>query len=569
MRQIRYTSVFIVFVFLVVSCKDSSTSEAHQKSPESGGSFRIAETTPVASIFPHSLTNQAEGLVALQIHDCLTHLNVKTMEVTPGLAEKWDVSPDGKTITFHLRKGAYFHADKCFDNERGPEITSKDVKYSFELLCTQRPENFNFSSVLKDRVVGANEYYEQSKNSKPGDLKGFKIIDNYTFSVELTHPSAVFLQVMANPAIAILSEKAVTTYGKDCKVGAGPFMYDASSTKENFVLIKNPDYYGVDASGYALPYLDTVIVNVLPSIEDALTMFEQGQVDLINALPSGRVKDVVEKHIKEFESSPPTFILDRKADMLSQYYTFNVTKAPFDNVKVRQAINYAINRDKIVETVLQGQAYGPATHGITPSTFSGYDITKIDGYSFDPEKAKKLLSEAGYPGGIGFPSINVLVNSGSSRNTSVIAEIQKQLKDVLNINTSFESLPNGQKFDLEIHGQGDLFRDGWVADYPSPESFLSLFVGENVPSDPTQISYPNTGRYNNLQFDELFKKGYNSSNKDTCYKYFMQAEQLLIKDAPIIPLWYEGAYRLISNRINGFYASPMRFYDLTTVSVKK
>lgn len=564
--------IYIAFLSLsLIACHHEDHADQRKVSPKSGGVFRVAESMPVTTLFPRILTGQTEGLVASQIHAGLTALDSRTMKVVPALAEKWDISPDGKTITFHLRKGVHFQKDKCFGDGAGPELTAKDVQYTLESLCTHSPDNYHFATVLKDRVVGANDYYAQSTNGKPsGGIKGVKVPDNYTISVELTNPSSdVFLEILSNPVASILNETAVNAYGKECKVGAGPFMYNEASTGDRIVLTKNPDYYGTDSAGYALPYLDSVVISIFPTIEDALVQFEKNNVDLLNTLPSGRIKDIVEKNIKDFESHPPRFVLDRKAEMISQYYTFNLKKAPFDNVKVRQAINYAIDREKIVENVLQGQAFGAASHGITPNVFQGYDIGQIEGYTYDPAKAKKLLAEAGYPGGIGFPSINVLVNSGSSRNTSVIAEIQKQLKDVLNINASFESLPNGQKYDLELHGKGDIYRDAWVADYPSPESFLALFVGDDVPASADAPSFPNSCRYQNPAYDALYKKGRDANNRDTSYKYFMEAEKLLVKDAPLIPLWYEGAYRMLSNKIGGFYANPMRYYNLTGVYVKK
>ena len=177
--------------------------------------------------------------------------------------------------------------------------------------------------------------------------------------------------------------------------------------------------------------------------------------------------------------------------MISQYYLFNLHKPPFNNVKVRQAFNYAIDRDKIIDKVLQGQAYGPGSYGITPPTFEAYKVGEIIGYNFDPEKAKKLLMEAGYPGGVGFPEVSLVVNSGNTRNNTVAAEIQRHLRENLSVNITFESLSNNEKYRLQHKGMGNIFRDGWIADYPSPESFLSVFYGEPVPSDTSKTSYPN------------------------------------------------------------------------------
>jgi ABC-type oligopeptide transport system substrate-binding subunit len=560
------TSILLLATsFLLFSCKNDENKSNGKLSEKSGGTFVMAENIPIATLYPLSITLHVEGLITSQIHEALVRLDSKTLEVIPGLTEKWDLSKDGKIITFHLTKGAHFQDDKCYKDGKGPEITTKDVKYTLELIATQTAENYQFISILKDRLVGANDYFDKKSSA----ISGLKIIDDYTFSLELVNPSLSFLKLLANPAASIVNETAIKAYGKNLKTGAGPFIYDASSTNEKIVLTKNPHYFLKDDSGNSLPYLDSVVVLILPSIEDGLSLFENQKIDLINTLPSLRVKDVVEKNIKEFISHPPKSILQREPEMMSQFYVFNINQKPFDDARVRQAINYAIDRDKLVDNVLQGQAIGSAIYGITPSTFIGYDIKKIKGYNLDINKAKKLLSEAGYANGKDFPEIRILVNSGNSRNSSVAVELQKQLKENLNINVNFESLPNSQKYDLQMHGKGDIFRDGWVADFSSPESFLSLFVGDGVPTDYNTPSFPNTSRYQNATYDMYFKKGRDSNIKDTSYAYFMKAEEILIQDAIIIPLWYEGSYRLLTNNVKDLNLNAMRFYDLTkTYKVK-
>lgn len=553
--------ISLALSLLAFSCKNAPEGREKKQSEKNGATFTMAETNEIGTLYPLSITSQAEGLITSQIHEGLVKLNPKTLEPVSGIAEKWEVSNDGKLITFHLKKDVHFQDDKCYANGTGPELTSKDVKYTFELLCTKSETNLQFESTLKDRLAGANEFYNKSAKS----ISGFKIIDDYSFSLALARPSLSFLKILANPTMAIVNETAVKAYGKDLKNGVGAFIYDPSSTKEKIVLIKNPNYYGTDSAGCALPYLDTVIVKVLPSIEEGLSLFETQQLDLINTLPSLRVKDVVEKNLQEFISHPPKSLLQREPEMISQFYIFNTKQAPYDNQNVRKAINYAIDRTKLVDNVLKGQAIGPAIYGITPNTFKDYDITQINGYDLDVKKAKQLLIDAGFPGGIGFPEMRILINSGSSRNSSVAVEIQKQLKENLNINVIFEALPNVQKYDLQMHGKSDVYRDGWVADYASPEAFLSLFVGDAVPKEMYAASFPNTSRYQNTKYDECFKKGRDFNSKDSSYHYFLMAEQLLINDAVVIPLWYEGSYRLMTNKVKGLSLNAMHYYDLTKV----
>lgn len=563
---LKYSQI-IAFSAVLVACGGQKDDGNSHRSEGSGGYIRISEVTLPKSIFPQATTNYIEGLVAGQIHEGLVRLNPKTLEPIPGLAEKWEISEDGKTITFHLRKGVYFQ-NPDNENGKGSELTSNDVKFTFELLCTDRPSNMHFATVCKDRVLGANEYFDATSKGQKAELKGFKIIDKYTFSITLNNASGIFLQILANPVTSIISEEAYKVNYENLKVGAGPFVYNTKySNPKHIVLTRNENYYGKDEKGNALPYLDSVIINILNSTEEGLTAFKAGKCEYIGTIPSNSVRMIVEENIKDFENHPPSFILERSSEMVSQYYVFNINKAPFNNLKVRQAFNYAIDRDKIIDKVLQGQAYGPGTYGITPPTFNTYKVSQIQGYSFDPEKARKLLMEAGYPKGVGFPEVSLLVNSGNSRNNTVAAEIQKQIKDVLGINITFESLPNGDKFNLQVKGQGHIFRDGWIADYPSPESFLSVFYGEPVPSDTGKVSYPNTQRYVNSEFDKYYKAGRDARNRDSSYVNFLRAEQVLMNDAPLMVLWYESNYRLISSRLKNFNVNPMRYIDLTRVMI--
>lgn len=563
---LKYSQIIAISA-VIVACGEKKETNQTQRAEGSGGFVRIAEVTQPKNLFPQATTNFIEGLVTGQIHEGLVRLNAKTLEPIPGLAEKWDVSPNGKTITFHLRKGVFFQNPENED-VKGPEVTSKDVKFTFELLCTDRPSNMHFPTVCKDRIVGANEYFEASSKGQKIDLKGFKIIDKYTFSIELNNASGIFLQILAHPATAIISEEAYKVNYENLKTGAGPFVYDSKhSSPKHIVLVRNENYYGKDDKGNSLPYLDSVIINIYNSTEEGLTEFKNGKCEYIGTIPSNSVRNIVEENIRDFSKFPPSFILERSSEMVSQYYVFNINKTPFNNMKVRQAFNYAINRDRIIDKVLQGQAYGPGAYGITPPTFSSYKVSDIIGYNYNPEKARKLLIEAGYPGGVGFPEVSLLVNSGNSRNNTVAGEIQKQLKDNLGVNITFESLPNGDKFNLQLKGKGDIFRDGWIADYPSPESFLSVFYGEPVPKDTSKTSYPNTQRYVNKEFDKYYKMGRDAHSKDSSYVYFMKAEQILMDDAPLIVLWYESNYRLVSSKLKNFAVNPLRYFDLTRVTI--
>jgi oligopeptide transport system substrate-binding protein len=535
-----------------------------------GGTFRFNENEECQTLYPYKITDATSNHIATQIYEGLVKFNTMDLSVVPCLAEKWEIDPDGMTYTFHLRKGVKFQNDPCFTDSKGRELKASDVKYSLQLLCTSSPDNFNFEAVMKDRVAGANEYFEESKKGKPSkDLDGIKIVDDYTISIKLVSPSSSFLFSLTNPAASIVAKEAVEKYGVNMRVGTGPFMIaDDSKSKERIVLKRNENYYATDTLGNQLPYLDSIVVSFIPTKQKELEQFQSGNLSFIWGLPSESIKDMVENQIADFNKQPPKYILDRSPEMATQYYVFNSTKEPFNKLKVRQAFSYAINRAAIVDNVLRGEAFGPGVNGISPSAFKGYDVSQIQGYDFDPGKAKKLLAEAGYPGGKGFPLIKLKLNSGGTKNANVAIEIQKQLMEVLGVNIDFDIIPNTQKLDDEKHGNGDMFRSAWIADYPSPENFLWLFNGKSVPDNVTDISYPNSSRYKNAEFDKLFDAGKSAKTQEEAYKNFLEAEKLMMKDAPVMILWYDENWRLIKSNVHNFHGNPMRYFDFSQVYLK-
>ncbi len=533
-----------------------------------GGTLRVNEIDLYQTLFPASITDVSSGHIANQIYEGLVKFNPKDLSIIPCIAEKWEEDANGTTYTFHLKKGVYFHDDECFSGGKGREVKAADFKYSFELLCTDMKENLNFGATFKDRVEGANKFFEASKGKPNGNIEGIKIIDDYTLQIKLTAPSASFLSVLALPTTSVIAKEAYEKYGSSLSVGTGAFTLVPNNDKSNAILVRNNNYYGTDSLGNQLPFLDSIIINAATSKKEELDNFENGNLSMVTGLPSESIKDLVENEISNFQSKTPKYILERSPEMGSQYYELNLTKEPFNNLKVRQAFAYAIDKNKIVENILKGEAYGPGINGLCPPSFKGYDISKIKGYDFNPELAKKLLAEAGYPNGKGFPKIKIELNSGGTKNTNVVVEIQKQLMEVLNINLDFEVVSQKQKLEDEQYARAEMFRAAWIADFPSPENFLWIAYGATVPNDISLPSFPNSTRYKNAEYDSLFEAGKAAKTQEESYNYFLQAEQKLMDDSPIIVLWYEENYRLLKSNVHNFFFNPMRYRDYSQVYIK-
>lgn len=577
--QLLITEFYImrkVAIHLLLATAILSACNTTKQDPESnterrsgsGGTLRLNETENFQTLYPYAITDVISANIAYQVYEGLVKLDPRSLQVTPSIAEKWDVDPSGNIYTFYLRKDARFQNDPCFPDGKGRTVTAEDVKYSFELLCSQSGDNFVFSTTFKDRVLGANKYYEASQKGKPSfDLEGVKVINNHTVQVKLETPSLSFLEILASPAAVIVAKEAVEQYGNMMRVGTGPFRVIEKKGDPKVYLVRNEDYYRKDSTGKQLPYLDSIVITFMPTKKAELDAFIAGRLDMVFGLPSESINEFLASQIAEFEKNPPKYILERSPDMASQFYEFNLAKAPLNNLKVRQAISYAIDREKIVSDILKNEAYGPGFSGVTPPSFNGYDINRIIGYNYNPERAKKLLAEAGFPNGKGFPSLKLELNSGGSKHTNVAFEIQKQLQDILNINLELEVVSLPKKLEDAKYGRADIFRSGWVADYPSPENFLVLFYGKVVPKSLDQPSFPNISRYVNNEFDKLYEKGKTAKTREESLKYFMEAEQIAMKEAPLLILWYEESYKLLQSRVKNFAINPLNYRYLAEVRI--
>jgi peptide/nickel transport system substrate-binding protein len=585
----RKLLLFLPFAFLAVSCSnDGDTGTTHKDGVGGriyGGTLRFNETDKLQTLYPILITDAISSHVASQIYEGLVKFDPRTLRIIPSIAEKWEIDSSGTLYTFHLRKDVKFQDDACFADGKGRAVTADDFKYSFELLCRNNANNANFITSFKGRVVGATEFYAAGANAKAGSLQGIKVVDPQTLQITLEKPGISFLSILANPSASVVPREAIEKYGDLMHVGTGPFMVaNIANDTSTLVLVRNPNYYASDSLGNKLPFLDSIKISYIDNKKAELDLFQQGQLDFVWGLSSEAVKTFVPQVISDFEQKPPRFLLDHSSEFVTQLYQFNTTRPPFDDVRVRRAFSYAIDRNHIVDEVLAREAYGPGINGISPPALPGYKASEITGYEMvkesedstklqkekERELARKLLSEAGYgPGKKPFPPVKLVINSGGSRNTLVAEEVQNQLREHLGVNLEIANVSFQQKLSDERFARSDMFRSAWVADYPSAESFLSLFYGADVPDSLANPSYPNTSRYRNPEFDKLYDAARTARTQDEANKLFFQAEQMMINDAPAIILWYDENYRLTQYRVKNFYTNPMRFLDFSQVYIKE
>jgi len=591
----------LCFLFALPSC---NTGQGHSAklTPANGGRyyggvFRGNETEYFRSLYPLNITEVGGHRITNQIYEGLVRFDQADLSIKPCLAERWEMDSSGLGFTFHIRKGVRFHDDACFADGRGREVTARDFEYCLTLLCTPDVSNQGFW-VFKDKVKGADNYYLsreyaslketaakhpadskdenylsaiarirelEEKNaadigSMPDKVSGITVEDDYTLRIELENYFPGFLQMLALPFTQVFPKEAVEKYGNDMRercVGTGPFKIKALREDEVVVMEKNKDYWDKDEFGNQLPFLDGIKITFIKEQKAELLALKKGDLDFVYRLPLEMVEEIVDKE-ENLQGEYRRFQLQVNPNLATLYYGFLTVSPTFSNKDVRIAFNYAIDRQKIVDFTIKGTGI-PATHGIVPPAFKLFNADLVKGYDFNPEKAREHLAKAGYPDGKGFPEITLQINSGGGTNEQVAEAVQKMLQENLNIRVNIIKLPFAQHLENLETGKAEFWRLGWIADYPDPENFLNLFYSAHIPPKLSDKSYLNSFRYRSAAFDSLFTLALRTTDEAKRYNLYAQADQQMINDAPIMPIYYYKDHRLLQPRVQNFPQNAMEY----------
>jgi oligopeptide transport system substrate-binding protein len=534
-----------------------------------GGVFRMNEVEDFRNLYPLNITEEIAFHVAGQVYEGLVKLNQKDLSILPCIADKYETNEDATRFTFHIRKGVMFHDDPCFPNGKGREVKAADFKWCFDKLCEMSANNEMYSITFKNRVVGADEYYKSTIDKAPlaGGVAGVKVIDEYTLEIDLKQSFSGFLNIIATPGCWIYPKEALDKYKDDMSstcVGTGPFRSKSIKRGEYAILERNEKYWGVDSYGNQYPYLDVLHFTFIKDKKAELLKFRSKELDMIFQIPVEMIPSLMGE-LKDAKKGGGDFDMQSIPAMRITYYGFQHMLPPFNNIKVRQAFNYAIDRRKIVTYTLQGDGE-PAEYGIIPPAFRNYDTAGFKGYHFNPEKAKKLLAEAGYPDGKGFGTLSLEINSdGGDRHQNVAEVIAKMIKENLNIEVKIDQMPKAQHIENMLTGKTKFFRAGWGADYPDPETFLDVLYSKYIPARLEDKSYVNCVRYKSPVFDSLFTAAKKEIDSKKRYDLYRQADQVATDDAAIMPIYYEEVERLLQKNVRNFEVNSMEYRDMGQV----
>jgi len=513
----------------------------------------------VRTLDPVAVGDTASHRICAQIYEGLVAYNQETLAVDPCLAERWEISPDGKLYTFYLRKGVHFHDDPCFPGGKGREMTAEDVVYSFRRVCDPIALGTGFW-LVDGRVVGATEYNQArqaflekhpnfwelgDEEGQGKGVTGFRALSRYVFQIELVRPFAPFLKVLAMSYFFVTPPEAVRQYGPTNNppgrdtffkhpVGTGPFTLERWEPDVEIILRANPGYWGRDKQGRKLPYIDGAYMVSRRDPHTAFMEFEEGNSD-IAGVPDQDWDRVMnpDKTLKEPYAS--RFVMETAPTLTTFYYGFNMTKEPFKgNKALRQAFNYAIDRAAIIDKIYRGvgfPAYGPIPPGLP-----GYDPNNRR-YEYDVAKAKKLLAEAGYPEGKGLDEIVLHVSGAADAPDRTSVAVMEQLR-LINVKVRLKSQPWPLHLESIDRGEAVFFRLGWVADYPDAENFLALFITRN--HNPG----PNSTLYSNPEYDRLYDEAMLEPVEAKRAVLYRQMADIIVDDCPWLFTTYDETISL-------------------------
>jgi peptide/nickel transport system substrate-binding protein len=510
--------------------------------------FQYNEQTGIATLDPAFAKNQSIMWAVHQLYNTLVEVDSQ-LNIVPSLAKNWEVSADRKQYIFHLRTGIYFHDNPLFPGGKGRQLVAADVVYSL-------------GRILDKSTASSGAWIF---NNRVDTIQPFVALNDSTVQIKLLRPFHPILGILSMQYCSIVPKEVVEHYGKDFRrhpCGTGPFQLVSWEEGQALILHKNKQYWEQDEKGIQLPYVDAVKVSFLDSKATEFLLFRQGQLSFINDIdPSFKDEILTKKGMLRQEWSGK-LQLNKHPYLNTEYFGILVDdqnavvqQSPLANKAIRQAINYAIDRKKLM-MYMRNSIGIAAEGGFVPAGLPSNNATMVKGYTYNPAKAHALLQSAGFSKGKKLPTITLLTIPIYADIASFVA---KQLEDA-GIPVQVEVIQKSLLLEQTAKSKASFFRGSWIADYPDAENYMAMFYSKNP-------APPNYTRYKNHQFDVLYEKALMETNDSLRYALYRQMDQMVIDYAPVVPLWYDMAIHLVQPNITGFTPNSLNLLELRRVII--
>ena len=515
MRKINKLIIALILVISISSIASSNTLQIsvplNKALVYSGGETTNLRMYDPATTYGSGDKNAFSGLVSFD----------PRLNLTPDLAETWDVSGDGTVYTFHIRANAKFHD--------GRPVTAQDVIYSWERAASPQLKSDTVLTYLGD-IVGVQEM----ASGKADHISGLKAIDDHTLQVTIDAPKPYFLLKITYPTAFVVDKENVES-GEDWVFhpnGTGPYRLTEWRSNEYIIYEANKDYY------LGVPSIPYIVIKLFAG--DDVRLFETKDVDVasVGLYDVDRMLDPAEPLHNQLVTG---------VNLCTGYIVLDTSKPPFDDVNIRKAFSMAYDRQRFIDVVLRGQAL-PAI-GVYPPGLPGFNYA-LKGLPYDPEKARELLKQSKYGSAEGLPPI-VYTNGGigSYVNPEVAATVN-MWEENLGVKINIENIDYNYYYDQIYSGNhGQIIDGGWCADYPDPENFADVLFHSK--------SNQNQGQYSNPELDALLEAARVERDVTRRIAMYQQAEQMIVDDAPVIFTTHSLSYQLVQPYVKGFIFTPI------------
>lgn len=542
-----------LIVFFFIFCLSFSNCRNKTNSNASKIVFRYNEAAGISSLDPAFARDQARIWAVNQLFNGLVQLD-NQLNIQPCIAKRWEIVENGLKYIFYLRDDVYFHPHPIFSNGEGHgrRVVAQDFVYSFNRLVSSQvasPGAWIFANV------------ERIKNT---DTLNIIAINDTTLCIRLIKSFPPFLGILSMQYCSVIPREIVEHYGVEFRkhpVGTGPFMFKMWKEGVKLVMVKNPAYFeqkGLDK----LPYLDAVAITFIVDKQTAFLEFIKGNIDFISGIdpaykdelltPLGTLNPKYADNIKLYTQP---FLNTEYLGFLMDTNAACVKGSPLQDVRIRKAINYGFDRVSMMK-YLRNNLGTPGLYGFIPVGLKGSCCSGSVGYSYNPTLAKQLLSEAGYPEGKGLPEISLKTNASY---LDLCEYIQHQLAEI-GIRLKIDVGPPATLREQMATSKINFFRGSWIADYPDAENYLSLFYSNNFSPNG-----PNYTHFYDKQIDELYNKSQQCYNDSLRWEYYQQMDSIIMKQSPVIVLYYDQVFRFAHQNIKGIEGNPLNLLNLKYV----
>ena len=512
--------------------------------------FSFNELGDVSSLDPAMSGSFENNWAVNQLYNGLVEMDAE-LNVQPCIAKSWLISDDGLTYTFNLRNDVVFHDDPQFPDGKGRNVTASDFVFSF-------------SRLFDATVSNASSLMEAFDEKSAGHANGLEAVNDSTLVIHLEHPFKPFLGILTMKYFSVVPKEVVQFYGEEFDIhpiGTGPFRLKKWERDARLVMERNEHYFKKDESGNQLPYLDIVSVTFIKDPDAAFLQLLSGDLDMLTGVDAINKEKTLKPDGTLQDEMLNKFTLQSAPFLKTDYLGINVDPGfagrttALQNKLVRQAINYAIDREQIVR-FRRNNLGTPATSGFIPPSMHAFDVSLLKGYSYDPDKARALLEMANFPGGKGLPTIKLSIAASYA---DIADEIVHQLNEI-GIPAEVEIMDAGSLTTEVAEGRIMCFRKSWIGDYPDPENFMSLFYSKHW--SPAGVNYTH---FSSTEFDRLYEKCLTEQSDSTRADLFLRMEQILVEEAPVVPLYYDQVVRLVAKNVSGLAVDPMNLINLERV----